>query len=75
MKCKNTVRFEYTENKEKISKIVYRKQMISIRVRITLTLTSSSRLDVRKEWNFFFFFLGLHSLHMEVPRLGVESEL
>uniref|UniRef100_A0A8D0QRP6 Origin recognition complex subunit 2 n=1 Tax=Sus scrofa TaxID=9823 RepID=A0A8D0QRP6_PIG len=26
--------------------------------------------------NFFFFtFLGLHSWHMEVPRLGVESEL
>ena len=22
-----------------------------------------------------FSFLGLHSLHMEVPRLGVESEL
>ena len=24
---------------------------------------------------FFFFFLGLHSWHMEVSRLGVESEL
>ena len=24
---------------------------------------------------FFFFFLGLHRRHMEVPRLGVESEL
>ena len=24
---------------------------------------------------FFFFFLGLHPQHMEVPRLGVESEL
>ena len=24
---------------------------------------------------FVFFFLGLHSWHMEVPRLGVESEL
>ena len=23
----------------------------------------------------FFFFLGLHLLHMEIPRLGVESEL
>ena len=23
----------------------------------------------------FFFFLGLHPQHMEVPRLGVESEL
>ena len=23
----------------------------------------------------FFFFLGLHLGHMEVPRLGVESEL
>jgi len=23
----------------------------------------------------FFFFLGLHSLRIEVPRLGVESEL
>ena len=24
---------------------------------------------------FFFCFLGLHPWHMEVPRLGVESEL
>ena len=24
---------------------------------------------------FFFFFLGLHLRHMEVPRLGVESDL
>ena len=24
---------------------------------------------------FFFIFLGLHSRHMEVPRLGVQSEL
>ena len=24
---------------------------------------------------FFFFFLGLHPCHMEVPMLGVESEL
>ena len=24
---------------------------------------------------FFFWFLGLHQRHMEVPRLGVESEL
>ena len=24
---------------------------------------------------FFFVFLGLHLLHMEVPRLGLESEL
>ena len=24
---------------------------------------------------FFFFFLGPHLWHMEVPRLGVESEL
>ena len=23
----------------------------------------------------FFFFLGLHLLHMEVPRLGVKSEI
>ena len=25
--------------------------------------------------NFFFFFLGLYLCHMEVPRLGVKSEL
>ena len=25
--------------------------------------------------NFFFFFLGPHLLHMEVPRLGVKCEL
>ena len=27
------------------------------------------------EWNFFFVFLGPHLRHMEVPRLGGESEL
>ena len=34
-------------------------------------------LSLRKDQFFFFFFcfLGLHSQHMEVPRLGVESEL
>ena len=26
-------------------------------------------------FSFFFLFLGLNSWHMEVPRLGVESEL
>ena len=25
--------------------------------------------------DFFFFFLGLHMRHIDVPRLGVESEL
>ena len=29
----------------------------------------------RFESFFFFFFLGLHLRHMEVPRLGVKSEL
>ena len=27
------------------------------------------------EGNFFLLFLGLHSQHMEVPRLGVKLEL
>ena len=26
-------------------------------------------------WFFFLFFLGLHLRHMEVPRLGIKSEL
>ena len=26
-------------------------------------------------WFFFFCFLGLHLWHVEIPRLGVESEL
>ena len=46
-----------------------------------------ARIDMPKEtftaqmppWHFLFFpfscFLGLHPRHMEVPRLGVESEL
>ena len=34
---------------------------------ISLTPSSSS--------SFFFFFLALHLRHMEVPRLGTESEL
>lgn len=29
----------------------------------------------RREDSPFFFFLGSHLQHMEVPRLGVESEL
>ena len=28
-----------------------------------------------KDGNFFFFFLGPHPQHMEVPSLGVESKL
>ena len=33
--------------------------------------------ESEKEWTFafFFFFLWLHPRHMEVPRLGVASEL
>ena len=33
--------------------------------------------DSAKRFSFFFFFklLGLHLLHMEVPELGVKSEL
>ena len=29
----------------------------------------------RESFFFFFFFLGPHLQHMDVPRLGVESEL
>ena len=30
---------------------------------------------LHEDLDFFFFFLGLHPRHMEVPRLGVKSEL
>ena len=30
---------------------------------------------LNQPWKFFFFFLGPHPWHMEVPRLGVKSEL
>ena len=32
-------------------------------------------MDKERWVRFFFFFLGLCLLHMEVPRLGVQSEL
>ena len=31
--------------------------------------------SLKKEGNFFFFFLGLHLQRVEVPRLGAKSEL
>ena len=44
------------------------------------TVTSLSPSLHMHSWVFFFFFhsfffLGLHLWHMEIPRLGVESEL
>ena len=35
----------------------------------------SQELSLQPPRSLFFFFLGLHPQHMEVPRLGVESEL
>ena len=32
-------------------------------------------LDMHLFFFFFFFFFGLHPWHMEIPTLGVESEL
>ena len=37
-------------------------------------------VGINEKYSFFFFFfgiffLGLHQLHMEIPRLGVELEL
>ena len=40
-----------------------------------ILLTSSGCGVLHKEIGIFFFFLELHQWHMEVPRLGVESEL
>ena len=40
---------------------------------ICLTLTAISRLN--SSFFFSFLFLGPHLQHMEVPRLGAESEL
>ena len=34
-----------------------------------------SSISLCEDIHFFFFFLGLHLRHMEVPRLGVEWEL
>ena len=34
-----------------------------------------SHKDVSKSFSVFFFFLGMHPQHMEVPRPGVELEL
>ena len=36
---------------------------------------SNQNLELSLLFFFFFAFLGLHLQHMEVPRLGVESEL
>ena len=35
----------------------------------------SLKYKIKKQVLFFFFFLGPHLWHMEVPRLGVELEL
>ena len=43
--------------------------------------TSSNKIKMRKLLPYYYYyyyylvFLGLHPWHMEVPRLGVESEL
>ena len=48
-------------------------------VKVTLSLeiqyTKGSRTKPPEVFAFFFFFPGLHLRHMEVPRLGVKSEL
>ena len=36
---------------------------------------TTNRIMSKTQCNDFFFFLGLHLQHMEVPRLGDESEL
>ena len=42
---------------------------------ITIVLSSSSSSSSSSSFFFLFHFLGLQPQHMEVPRLGVESEL
>ena len=37
--------------------------------------SSVTGLLIKRGFFFFLIFLGLHSQHMEVARLGVESEL
>ena len=40
-----------------------------------LTFCTGSLIGWRVSWTFVFSFLGLYPQHMEVPRLGVKSEL
>ena len=42
---------------------------------VCLTACDFEHLSVFSDYNFLFFFLGLHLWHMEGPRLGVEFEL
>ena len=39
---------------------------------VALEKTKKKKIKIKK---IFFCFLGLHPQHIEVPRLGVESEL
>ena len=39
------------------------------------TVLSTAFLPPSVFFFFFFFFLGLHLQHMEIPRLGIRSEL
>ena len=46
--------------------------------KVTVSFGSLHLLELKIEFSFFFYFfcfLGLYPWHMEVPRLGVESEL
>ena len=38
-------------------------------------IVGTQQIFVKQSFNFFFYFLGLHPQHMEVPRLGVQLEL
>ena len=60
--------------------MVLEKRSDSVRIRKEQPTGSAgpvrSGLYKKKDVNFFFlFFLGPHLQHMEIPRLGVESEL
>ena len=43
--------------------------------RMATTRPTFSIIRAKGQFFFFFFFLGPHSRHMEVPRIGVKMEL
>ena len=46
-----------------------------VHMRVFKTFCKSIHILTMLYLTFFFFFLGLHLQHMEVPRLGVKSEM
>ena len=70
---------------KRVSQVIYKESELSKSTEQTLSkkngqhcqvlLCSFCSIIIFRKFSFFCLFLGLHPWHMEVPRLGVQSEL